>query len=78
MSTSIVESSILYDPVGEAPIISKLVTFKPENMLNGYKRLFKVGGGQHGTVYLCTKKRKDGSTFAVVSFPLSLSLRVIS
>ena len=66
MSTSIVDNG-LYDPIGEAPITSKLVTVKPEAMLNNYKRVVKVGGGQHGTVYFCLQKRKGADPLAVVS-----------
>lgn len=65
MSASVLD--VLYDPVGEAPITSKLVTIKSEVMLNNYKRVVKVGGGQHGTVYFCLQQRKGADPLAVVS-----------
>ena len=61
-------STAPYDPVGEVPITNKLITVKPKSMLNHYRRIVKVGGGQHGTVYLCLKQRKNASDLAVVSF----------
>jgi hypothetical protein len=58
--------SLPYDPDGEVPITPKLVTVRPKAMLNSYKRVVKVGGGQHGTVYLCLQQRKGASDLAVV------------
>jgi [calcium/calmodulin-dependent protein kinase] kinase len=77
MSASIVDpivDPLTYDPVGEAPITSKLVTIKPELMLNDYKRVVKVGGGQHGTVYFCIQKREGAPPLAFVSLQLSAQI----
>ncbi|KAF9533942.1 kinase-like domain-containing protein [Crepidotus variabilis] len=50
-----------YDPEGEAPTTSFLNTKRNAAMLNNYKRLHKVGGGHHGTVYLCLQQQERGT-----------------
>lgn len=47
----------LFDPPGTAQTTDKLIAYLDARrpMLNEYIRHVKVGGGQHGDVYLCYK-----------------------
>lgn len=68
-----------YDPAGEAPITSQLSTVRTHGMLNNYKRIGKVGGGHHGTVYLCYQVGVEKTGLAVVSYlKLDMSLSASS
>jgi len=53
---STTSSSLLFDP-GEVVTTNRLKAFMDMGrpMLNNYIRHAKVGGGQHGEVYLCYK-----------------------
>jgi len=48
---------ILFDPEGDVLTTDTLTTIIEEGrpMLNDYLRYAKVGGGQHGEVYLCQR-----------------------
>lgn len=56
MSSPASSSQLLpYDPPGEVPTTVHLDAYMDEGrpMLNKYTRHSKIGGGQHGEVYLC-------------------------
>ena len=42
-------------------------------MLNNYVRVVKIGGGQHGDVYLCTRLEGEGGKIPVVSLSAFLN-----
>ena len=73
------EQRKVFDPEGDVVTTNHLeAVFDKKPMLNNYVRLTKVGGGQHGTVYLChrmnTKLPRDHPEYRieVVSHQLSV------
>lgn len=79
-------SSIPYDPPGDVLTTDRLDAYMEDGkpMLNNYIRHSKIGGGQHGEVYLCYQinprfpRDHPGRRLAVVSLCLVWVLFVLA